>query len=123
MRLSCILLFACGLSLAQAGTWRQSEDYSASDEAARPSWSHRHSDVWPCDVADYPEAYLLIHKVEKRLERIDDEQLKSTIIDYVVDQLRKCKSSNEMDEHCVKRSIGYAMSFISRNKNKYTSHQ
>lgn len=120
MRLSCILLLACVLGLAQAGKWRQSEDYTTNDEETRPSWSHRHSEVWPCDVADYPEAYLLIHKVEKRLERIDNEQLKSKVIDYVVDQLNRCKSNNEMDEHCVKRSIGYAMSFISRNQNKQT---
>lgn len=116
MRLSYILLLACVLGLAQAGKWRQSEDY----EETRPSWSHRHSEIWPCDVAHYPAAYLLIHKVEKRLERIDNEQLKGKIIDYVVEQLKTCKSNNEMDEHCVKRSIGYAMSFISRNKNKHT---
>ncbi|KAL7729752.1 hypothetical protein ACLKA6_014619 [Drosophila palustris] len=116
MRFSITLLIACSLALAQAGTWRQTEDYLTNDREVRPSWSHRHSDIWPCDVADYPEAYLLIHKVEKRLERIGDEQLRNNIVDYVVSQLRQCKYGNEMDEHCVKRSIGYAMSFISRHK-------
>lgn len=117
---SCILLLACVLALAQAGKWQQSEDYNTSDEDARPRWSHRHSEMWPCDVADYPQAYLLIHKVEKRLERIENETLRNKIIDYVVDQLRNCKTNSGMDEHCVKRSIGYAMSFISRHKNKHT---
>lgn len=117
---SCILLLACFLALAQAGKWQQSEDYNTSDEDARPRWSHRHSEMWPCDVADYPQAYFLIHKVEKRLERIENETLRNKIIDYVVDQLRNCKTNSGMDEHCVKRSIGYAMSFISRHKNKHT---
>ncbi|XP_030573464.1 uncharacterized protein LOC115771754 [Drosophila novamexicana] len=116
MRLSYILLLVCIFALAKAGTWRQSQDYNTSDEEVRPSWTHRHSEMWPCDVADYPEAYLLIHKVEKRLERIDNEQLKTRVVDYVVGQLRQCKTGNDMDEHCVKRSIGYAMSFINRNK-------
>ncbi|XP_034488022.1 uncharacterized protein LOC117792132 [Drosophila innubila] len=116
MRSSFILLLACCLAFAQAGSWRQTQDYLTRDREVRPSWSHRHSDLWPCDVADYPEAYLLIHKVEKRLDRIEDEQLKSNIVAYVVSQLRQCKYGNEMDEHCVKRSIGYAMSFISRHK-------
>lgn len=117
MRVSCIVLFACSLALVQAGTWRQSQDYISSDEV-RPSWTHRHSEMWPCDVADYPEAYLLIHKVEKRLQRIDDEQWKKRIVDYVVGELRDCKTGNDMDEHCVKRSIGYAMSFINRHKHQ-----
>ncbi|XP_068157179.1 uncharacterized protein fit [Drosophila tropicalis] len=109
-----ILILGCGLALTWAGTLRPSEDYSTEDR--RPSWTHRHSSVWPCDVADYPEAYVLMHKVEKRLERIDNDQLKNRIVQYVTQQLRQCKSGQQMDEHCVKRSIGYAMSFINHHK-------
>ncbi|XP_017844994.1 uncharacterized protein LOC108601605 [Drosophila busckii] len=120
MRLTCILLLVCGLGLAQAATWRQTQDYVNSDESASdntsPSWSHRHSSMWPCDVADHPEAYVLIHKVEKRLQRIDNEQVKRIVVDYVVGQLRECKINNGMDEHCAKRAIGHAMSFISRQQ-------
>ncbi|EDV91055.1 uncharacterized protein LOC6568621 [Drosophila grimshawi] len=117
MHISYILLLACVLGLAQAGTWRKSQDSSLNDEESRASWTHKQSDMWPRDVADFPEANLLIHKVEKRLERVhNNDQLKSQVVDYVVNQLRQCKTGNEMDEHCVKRSIGYAMSFINRHQ-------
>ncbi|XP_062125872.1 uncharacterized protein LOC133838701 [Drosophila sulfurigaster albostrigata] len=116
------LLIVCSLALAQAASWRQYEDYVESDEYVRPSWTHRHSEMWPCDVADYPAAHLLIHKVENRLDSIDNEQMRKNIVYYVVDRLRQCKTDEQMDEHCVKRSIGYAMSFINHHKRQYQQY-
>ncbi|KAH8381594.1 hypothetical protein KR093_008957 [Drosophila rubida] len=110
------LLIACSFAWAEGANWRINEDYIDSDEYVRPRWTHRHSEMWPCDVADYPAAYLLIHKVEQRLYDINNEQMRNNIVDYVVNRLRKCKSDGQMDEHCVKRSIGYAMSFINRHQ-------
>ncbi|SPP82938.1 uncharacterized protein LOC117585404 [Drosophila guanche] len=115
MRFLLFLVLATALALGQARTLRESSESRESPEAS-PSWSHRHSSVWPCDVADHPQSYVLMPKVEKRLDRIDNEQLRKRIVEYVTDQLRQCKSHDQMDEHCVKRSIGYAMSFINHQK-------
>ncbi|XP_001358161.2 uncharacterized protein fit [Drosophila pseudoobscura] len=116
MRFLIFLVLGTVLALAQARTLRGSNESRDESQELSPSWSHRHSSVWPCDVADHPQAYVLMHKVEKRLERIDGEPIKKRIVEYVTDQLRQCKSHNHMDEHCVKRSIGYAMSFINHQK-------
>ncbi|KAH8382147.1 hypothetical protein KR009_002075 [Drosophila setifemur] len=110
-----LLLSAVALNLVLARTLSNSDEYP---EVPMSDGSHPHSNIWPCDVADHPQAYVLMHKVEKRLERIQDEQLRNRIKDYVLDQLRQCKWDGQMDEHCVKRSIGYAMSFISHQKNQ-----
>ncbi|XP_022221278.1 uncharacterized protein LOC111073311 [Drosophila obscura] len=125
MRFLLFLVLATVLALAQvqARTLRESNEsrqYQESQEMS-PSWSHRHSSMWPCDVADHPQAYVLMHKVEKRLERIESAPIRHRIVEYVTDQLRQCKSHNQMDEHCVKRSIGYAMSFISHQKEQAKS--
>ncbi|KAH8330223.1 hypothetical protein KR067_000203 [Drosophila pandora] len=69
--------------------------------------------VWPMDLIHFPQAYTLMHKVEKRMECISDEEARSRIMDYTVDELRKCKLDFQMCELCVRRSIPYTMSFIS----------
>ncbi|KAH8284382.1 hypothetical protein KR018_011119 [Drosophila ironensis] len=98
-----LLIAALALNLVQA----RNVNYSNSQQI------HGHSIMWPCDVADYPQSFILMHKVEKRLERIENEQVKNIIKEFVVNELRRCKMDGQMDEHCVKRAIGYSMSFIS----------
>ncbi|KAH8335594.1 hypothetical protein KR074_006522, partial [Drosophila pseudoananassae] len=73
---------------------------------------------WPTDLIHFPQAYTLMHKVEKRLERIDDEKSRNRIMDHTVYELRKCKLDFKMYELCVKRSIPYMMSFISNQQRK-----
>ncbi|XP_030371777.1 uncharacterized protein LOC115622045 [Scaptodrosophila lebanonensis] len=118
MRFALIVLLACSLALAEAGTWKQSQDYTMDDLDRSPKWLDSSSDAWPQDVTGYPESNWLIHKVEKRMERLHNtnEQIRTRIIDYVSEQLRRCKSGNIMDEHCVRRSVGYAMSFINNQE-------
>ncbi|KAH8346555.1 hypothetical protein KR084_004500 [Drosophila pseudotakahashii] len=111
------ILLISALALVQASTFPWSdEDYSAWPAATSVQSPHPHSSNWPCDVGHFPEAYALMHKVDKRLERIDNEDTKKRIEDFAVDQLRRCTSNGQMDEHCVKRSIGFTMSFIHHQK-------
>ncbi|KAH8251928.1 hypothetical protein KR038_011291, partial [Drosophila bunnanda] len=106
MRSILVILFISALTLVQARTLSGSkEDYQESWETTR-SGPHLHSSIWPCDVADYREAYPLLHKVEKQLRRIDSLEIRNQIKDRVVDQLRQCTSAGKMDRHCVGRSIG-----------------
>lgn len=118
MRSLLVILFITALTLVQARTLTGSrEDYREDYQDSRVttlSGSHPHSPIWPCDVADYPQAYPLLHKVEKRMQRINSEETRNQIRDYVVSQLRQCISEGKMDRHCVGRSIGYAMAFINR---------
>lgn len=72
--------------------------------------------VWPIDLIHFPQAYSLMHRVEKRLECINDEETRSRIMDYTVDELRKCKLDFQMCELCVRRSIPFTMSFISNQQ-------
>ncbi|EDW97922.1 uncharacterized protein LOC6537665 [Drosophila yakuba] len=107
-----ILLFSA-LVVVQARNIRWSAEDNASQEPSpSPSHSHPHSVNWPCDVGHFPEAYILMHKVDKRLERVDNESIKERIGNYAVSQLRQCILDGQMDVHCVRRSIGFTMSFI-----------
>ncbi|KAI8046705.1 uncharacterized protein LOC128266392 [Drosophila gunungcola] len=113
MNSSLVILLISALALVQANTLRGSkqEDSSGTQEYI-VSLDHPHSPRWPCEVAHYPEAYVLMHKVDKRLERIDSEDTKVRITNYAAGLLRQCILDGQMDEHCVKRSIGFTMSFI-----------
>ncbi|XP_017058470.1 uncharacterized protein LOC108099443 [Drosophila ficusphila] len=116
MRSVLVVLLICAVALAQASTIPGSDEYSAQ------SWTRPHSQLWACDVCNYPEAYVLMHKVDKRLERIENEDTKSRIKDYAVGQLRLCVLDGQMDMHCVRRSIGYTMSFIHHQKSQANSY-
>ncbi|XP_017073409.1 uncharacterized protein LOC108109422 [Drosophila eugracilis] len=109
-----ILLISALVLVQGRNTPGSDEDYSALQETS--NWSRTPATNWPWEVARFPAAYILMHKVNKRLERIDNEDIKKRIQDYAVDQLRQCILGEEMDEHCVKRSIGYTMSFINHQK-------
>ncbi|KAH8293748.1 hypothetical protein KR054_003814 [Drosophila jambulina] len=127
MRSILVILFISALALAQARTLSGSkedylEDYQDSRDSSR-SGAHLHSSVWPCDVADYREAYPLLHKVEKQLPRIASMETRNQIRNHAVDQLRQCISAGKMDRHCVGRSIGLVMSFINhQRRNPQSTH-
>ncbi|EDV54221.1 uncharacterized protein LOC6555395 [Drosophila erecta] len=106
MNSTLVILLISALVLVQARNIRFSEEDNSSQV------SHPHSVNWPCDVGHFPEAYILMHKVDKRLERIDDESTKERIGNYAVSQLKQCILDGQMDVHCVRRSIGFTMSFI-----------
>ncbi|XP_043655051.1 uncharacterized protein LOC122621293 [Drosophila teissieri] len=105
------ILLISALVVVQARNIRSSEEDNSS-QVPSLSHSHPHSIKWPCDVGHFPEAYILMHKVDKRLERIDNESTKERIGNYAVSQLRQCILDGQMDVHCVRRSIGFTMSFI-----------
>ncbi|KAH8242894.1 hypothetical protein KR032_002850 [Drosophila birchii] len=125
MRSLLVFLFISALALAQARNLSGSkEDYVEDYQESRDITSskpHLHSSWWPCEVADYREAYPLLHKVEKQLPKIDSLEMRNQIKDHAVDQLRQCISAGKMDRHCVGRSIGQVMSFINhQRRNQYS---
>lgn len=111
MNSTLVILLLSALALVQARNIRWSEEDNSS-QGPSLSHPHPHSVNWPCDVGHFPEAFILMHKVDKRLERIDNESTKKRIENYAVNQLRQCILDGQMDVHCVRRSIGYTMSFI-----------
>ncbi|XP_017020710.1 uncharacterized protein fit [Drosophila kikkawai] len=126
MRSLLFILLISALALVQARTLSGSkEDYQENDyqesRETHLSKPHLHSSVWPCDVADYREAYPLLHKVEKQLPKIDSAETRNHIRDHVVTQLRQCISAGKMDRHCVGRSIGLVMSFINHQRRNQQS--
>ncbi|XP_016959968.1 uncharacterized protein LOC108031243 [Drosophila biarmipes] len=116
MKSCLVILLVSVLALVQASAYRGSdEDYSVWP-AATLDESHPHSSNWPCDVGHFRQAYVLMHKVDKRLAQIDSEDLKKRIQNFAVDELRRCTANGQMDEHCVRRSIGITMAFIHHQK-------
>ncbi|XP_037730616.1 uncharacterized protein LOC119560950 [Drosophila subpulchrella] len=114
MKTFLVILLISALALVQASTIRD-EDYSVWP-AGTSMETHPHSSNWPCDVGHFPQAYALMHKVDMRLNQIDNEDLKNRIQNFAVDALRRCTTNGQMDEHCVKISIGYTMAYIHHQK-------
>jgi len=116
MKTFLVIVLISALALVQASTLRESdEDYSVWP-AATLTQTHPHSSNWPCDVGHFPQAYALMHKVDKRLDQIDSLDLKNRIQNFAVNALRRCTTNGQMDEHCVKISIGYTMAYIHHQK-------
>ncbi|XP_016991050.1 uncharacterized protein LOC108052996 [Drosophila rhopaloa] len=111
-----VILLISALALVQANTiYGSGEDYLAQRDTTS-SLAQQDAFWWPYEVAHYPEAYVLMHKVDRRLERIDNDETKSKIKEYAVGLLRQCIQDGQMDQHCVGRSIGATMSFIHHQK-------
>ncbi|XP_017102909.2 uncharacterized protein fit [Drosophila bipectinata] len=115
MRCTLVLLFIPALVLRSC----LSRTISSTEKSLESSGlTSDESIVWPTDLIHFPQAYTLMHKVEKRLERIGDEESRNRIMNHTVDELRKCKLDFQMYELCIKRSVPFTMSFISNQQRK-----